>query len=342
MQQKIKFKKIRIEASSVCQLKCPSCPTASKAIYPTIGKGFLRLIDFCKLIDENAWIKEIELSNYGEIFLNPDLLDIMKYAYEKKVKLTADNGVNLNTARKEVLEGLVKFKFKSMTCSIDGTTNESYAKYRTGGNYDTVINNITSINNFKKIYRTKYPILSWQFILFGHNEKELLEARSTAKSFGMNFRAKLSWDNELSPSSPEIAMKEFFITSREEYKKKYGIDIMQHICHQLWDEPQINWDGKVLGCCRNYWKDFGGNVFNDGFIETLNNEKMNYAKGMLLGINEERDDIPCTTCDIYLTMKANAKWLDRSIGKKMYVKLYKLIPRRIKLVIRKIRNRKSY
>ena len=87
---------------------------------------------------------------------------------------------------------------------------------------------------------------------------------------------------------------------------------MQEICHQLWDHPQINWDGKVLGGCRNFWGDFDGNVFRDGLIDALNNEKINYARDMLLGNNKERDDIPCTTCDIYLGMKAKGKWLVRN------------------------------
>ncbi len=86
---------------------------------------------------------------------------------------------------------------------------------------------------------------------------------------------------------------------------------MQDICHQLWDMPQINWDGKNLGCCRNFWGDFGGNAFTNGLEACLNSEKMSYARDMLLGLKEARDDIPCTTCNIYLSMKSEKKWLPR-------------------------------
>jgi hypothetical protein len=71
---KIKPTQIRLEVSSLCQLRCPSCPTTSKAIHPAVGSGFLKLRDFQSLLDQNPWIREIELSNYGEIFLNPHLL----------------------------------------------------------------------------------------------------------------------------------------------------------------------------------------------------------------------------------------------------------------------------
>ena len=95
---------IRLEASSACQLRCHDCPNASKAILPTVGRGFLRLSDFQKFLDKNPWIARIELSNYGEIFLNPDLLAIIKHAYDRKVVLTADNGANLNNVKSSVLE----------------------------------------------------------------------------------------------------------------------------------------------------------------------------------------------------------------------------------------------
>jgi hypothetical protein len=58
---------------------------------------------------------------------------------------------------------------------------------------------------------------------------------------------------------------------------------MHSICHELWDMPQVNWDGKVLGCCRNFWGDFGGNAFTDGLIESLNNEKIAYARKCCAG-----------------------------------------------------------
>ena len=70
---------------------------------------------------------------------------------------------------------------------------------------------------------------------------------------------------------------------------------MAGLCHGLWDLPQVNWDGKMLGCCVNYWGDFGGNVFRDGLLATINGDKMRYARDMLLGHRSARDDIPCAT-----------------------------------------------
>ncbi len=310
---KRKPSKIRLEASSICQLRCPSCSTASKANRPVVGSGFLKLSDFKKVLDENTWLREVELSNYGEIFLNPDLLEIIKCAYERGVILRADNGVNLNNVKESVLEGLVKYQFRSMTCSIDGASNETYQLYRVKGDFGAVIENVRKINRFKQQHRSDYPQLTWQFVVFGHNEHEIPTAKQLASDLGMKFCLKLSWDAGFSPiRDQEFVKKEVGATSRDEFRKKYGADYIQGICHLLWDAPQINWDGKVLGCCRNIWGDFGReNAFEDGLLNSINSEKIEYARGMLLGKKVAREDIPCTTCSIYLGMRADGKWLQR-------------------------------
>ena len=312
MAARIAPKRIRLEASSFCQLRCPSCPTTTKAIDPVVGKGFLRAENFRRLLDENPSLAEIELSNYGEIFLNPEMLQIMAYAHERGVRLTANNGVNLNNVRDDVLEGLVKYRFQRLNCSIDGASQETYSKYRVRGSFDTVIANIRKINEFKKRYKSDLPALAWQFIVFGHNEHEIVAAGKLAASLNMTFRTKLSWDDGFS----DVQDKEHVgrlnglgVTSRKEYREKFGHDYMGRICTQLWLLPQVNWDGKMLGCCRNFWGDFGANAFTDGLMDSVNSEKMVYAREMLLGEKPPRDDIPCTTCEIYLGMKADGKFL---------------------------------
>jgi MoaA/NifB/PqqE/SkfB family radical SAM enzyme len=295
-----KPREIRLEASSICQLKCPSCPRFTSIFQATIGNGFLKFEDFQKLIDHNPRIACIELSNYGEIFLNPDLIEILRYAHVQNVTLNA-RGVNLNDAKEDVLEGLVKYKLRNLICSIDGASNDTYKIYSIKGNLENVILNIRKINLLKKKYQSEYPFLYWQFVIFGHNEHELPIARRMAADLGMHFIPKLSWDEDFSPIKDAEFVKQetgLNIVSRKEYKQRYGADLMQWICNNLWDDPQINWDGKVLGCCRNFWGDFGGNAFRDGFMIAVNNEKIQYARDMLLGRKVARDDIPCFSCDI--------------------------------------------
>jgi MoaA/NifB/PqqE/SkfB family radical SAM enzyme len=221
-----------------------------------------------------------------------------------------------------VLEALVRCNFRNLTVSIDGASNETYKVYRVNGNFEAVINNIKKINYFKKKYRSKYPHLLWQFVVFGHNERELPKARKLAAKLNMGFRPKLSWDPNFSPVRDENLVREELglkAASRKEYRKKIGFSYDYGMCHALWENPQINWDGKVLGCKRNFWADFGGNVFQDGLMKAVNNEKMIYSRNMLLGRKKPRDDIPCNTCEVYLGMSKNGQWLKRGYSRLLYL-----------------------
>jgi sulfatase maturation enzyme AslB (radical SAM superfamily) len=310
--KRIEPRRIRIEASSFCQLRCPSCPTTSGHIHPAIGSGFLKFEDFRELLESNPALEQVELSNYGEVFLNPQLLRILELAHQKDVAISIRNGANLNHVKDDVLEGLVKYRVRILSCSIDGATPESYRKYRVRGNFDRVIRNIETINSYKQRYQSALPKLAWQFVVFGHNEHEIPIARKMAAKLGMEFRTKLTWDEKFSP----IRDKEFVrvqtgwqSVTRHEHEQTHGEKFGSAICHQLWDAPQINWDGKIIGCCRNFWGDFGSNAFTDGLMNSVNNEKMIYAREMLSGRKPARDDIPCTTCEIYIAMRNRSKFM---------------------------------
>ena len=254
----------------------------------------------------------MELSNYGEVLLNRELLAILEHAWTRGVEVRIANGVNLNHAGDAVLEGLVRFGVTAMTVSIDGASEETYRVYRVGGSFERVIANVRRINHFKALHGATFPKLSWQFIAFGHNQHEIEKARALAAELRLKFHVKLSWDDDVSPiSDPDMVRRETGAATRAEFAAAFGTDYMGHICHQLWDDPQINWDGRVLGCCRNFWGDFGGNAFADGLDASINGEGISHARAMLQGKAAARDGIPCTTCSLYQDMQKSGQWLKR-------------------------------
>lgn len=306
--------RIRLEASSFCQLRCPSCPTTTGHIHPAVGSGFLKFNDFKTLVELNPGLERIELSNYGEIFLNPQITQILEYAHLAGVGIALQNGANLNHVKDEALEALVKYRVQVLTCSIDGASPETYRVYRVRGDFDAVIANIREINLHKQRYGSDLPRLIWQFVVFGHNEHEIPLARDMAASLGMEFHTKITWDGEFSPVRDKAfvrAQTGSRSVTRDEFEKERGEKYGRSICLQLWDDPQINWDGKVLGCCRNFWGDFGGNAFSEGLNASLNHEKMIYARNMLTGRLPPREDIPCTTCEMYHSMRDSSTFIKR-------------------------------
>jgi MoaA/NifB/PqqE/SkfB family radical SAM enzyme len=309
-------KKVSLDASTVCQLNCKTCPNGTDKFKNGVGIGFLKFADFKAFIDKYPKIKSIGLSNWGEMLLNPELISIMEYAFEKGIKLTANGGVNFNNVDDKVLNTLVRTKFNAITFAIDGCSQDTYQQYRINGNYDRVINNIRKLVRLKLKYNSHYPILRWQYISFGFNQHEIKKAKSFASELGLKFNLKLSWDDlygfdSFSPVlDSEITKIEsgLGVSNREEYYKKYLKNYTAQYCLYLWNHPHINFDGKLLGCSINYWGHYG-NVFDSDLFSLLNGEQMAYARQMLRGKVTERSDIPCTNCPVYKRRKKRKEWV---------------------------------
>ena len=256
---------IRIEACSICQLRCPLCSNSSPE--SIVGKGKLKLEDFKRLINDNPSILKVELGNKGEVFLNNELAEIIRYAYEKNITTSIGQGVNLNNASDEALEALVKNQTYRLRVSIDGATQETYRKYRIGGDLKQVIRNIYKINALKEKYHSCRPVLVYQFIVFGHNEHEMGRAMTLARMLKMNIHFKLNRFPETFPvKNRELVKRYVGYFDRNEFFQKEGREYSRQTCFQLWKSPQVNWDGKLLGCVPNTWAVFAENVFTDDLM----------------------------------------------------------------------------
>jgi len=277
------------------------------------GTGYLKFCDFKKFIDKYPNFKHVELAGKGEVFLNPELNKIIEYAYKNGVGLSACTGVNLNTVGEETIEYLAKYKFGTIVVSIDGATNDTYSIYRIGGNFDGVIGNIKKINYYKQKYNTKYPELVWKFIIFGHNEHEIPEARKMAKELGMGFTTMWNCNSSYSPvKNSEFVKAQCKYSSRQDYESSEKTYSCSHSCEQLWKSPQINWDGMLQGCAyTSYPFLYPVNVFEIGLEKSLKNEKFVYAKEMLLGRISAVEGVPCSNCDVYKWRRDNRRFLNQ-------------------------------
>lgn len=299
---------VRLEASSRCQLRCPLCITGDRRTREpgaTVGWGDLKPDAFVRFLDAHPGVRHVELSNYGEIPLNRALPRIIELAHERGVTLAAANGVNLNHISDELIETMVRCSFRRLKVSIDGASQASYEVYRRGGSFERVIENIRRINRAKARAGAKFPRLKWQFIVFGHNEHEIARARRLADELGMRIKFKINYDPRSFPlRNPARVRHELdgAPLSVDEYERRSDLPYSP-ACRQLWLSPQINWDGKLLGCCVNHYGDFG-NVFESGLDALLASERYRYARRMVLGLAGPRDDVPCTRCQRYRGIKA--------------------------------------
>lgn len=306
-----KIKELSIDLSTICQLRCVECSTSKGITHSGIvGKGQLRFHDFVRLINENPEIKRLEMSNWGEIFLNKDIYKIMEYAYDHNVTLYCGNGTNFNDVSEDVLEGLVKFRVEYLNISIDGASQETYSIYRRGGDLNKVLGNIQRLNYYKRIYCSEFPKLSWQFVIFGHNEHEIPLVRALCNDLNMVFNPKLNYSNFSPVKDKEYVRVEsgLGVADRDEYREKYKTDYKAP-CYHCFSSPQINWNGDILGCSVNKWNSMG-NIFDTPISQWQQSEIFKALVSALFQGRSTDVDLPCKRCPNYEKVKKNPLTID--------------------------------
>ena len=301
--------KVWIDVSTHCQLNCSACYMRhnTERVTSTLGFGNCRFADFKKFLDDNPRIHLIEISNNGEPFLNPELADILRYAHARQVSIMIRNGANFNYVTDEVAELLVKTQVKYISISLDGATQETYAKYRRNGQMDQVIANIRKVNEFKKKYHSRYPVLAWKFILMNHNQHEVAKAKEMAHELGMEIVYRRTWETGFKvvedPAWLQKVTGMHFIDNAS-LEQKTQKSFNYSVCLQPFFEPCINWDGRLLGCCMAWRENFHINVFKEGLSKALASDIMVNARRMMLGEEMPRYmETPCIVCSNYKKMR---------------------------------------
>ena len=186
----------------------------------------------------------------GEPYLNPDFLDMVKYAAQKKIyTATSTNAHYLsdNNAKRTVESGLDR-----LIISIDGTTQEVYEQYRIGGKLEKVLEGARNIIKWKKELKSKTPFVFFQFLVVKPNEHQVEDIKRLAKETGVDevrFKTAQVYDYKNDPNQLIPVNKKY-----SRYKKnkngEYEIknDLNNH-CWRLWHAPVITWDGLVVPCC---------------------------------------------------------------------------------------------
>ncbi|MBI2571583.1 MAG: hypothetical protein HYV63_31620 [Candidatus Schekmanbacteria bacterium] len=178
-----------------------------------------------------------------------------------------DEGANFNDTPDASLEALVRYQARVVRIPMDGATNETYKIYRRGGDLKTVIGNARKLLDIKQRLGSPYPKVTLQFVVFGHNEHQIPHIKILAKILGLPVKFKLSWSSSYSPIRDEERVRAAIgFADRAEWLVSVGRYYYRHQCYQMWCSPQVNWDGKFLGCTRNVYRAYDGNVFAKDFM----------------------------------------------------------------------------
>jgi len=186
----------------------------------------------------------------GEPYLNPDFLEMVKYASSKKIYTATSTNAHYLTeknAKRTIESGLDR-----LIISIDGTTQESYQQYRVGGNLQKVLEGTANIVKWKKELKSKTPFIVFQFLVVQPNEHQVEAIKKLGKEIGVDdvwFKTAQVYDFENDPNR--------LIPSIDKYSRyqklpdgsyKFKGSLANH-CWRLWHDPVITWDGLVAPCC---------------------------------------------------------------------------------------------
>lgn len=285
---------ISIEPTTSCNLRCPECPSGLRKFTRPIG--MLEPAFFRSAID--AIYKElIYLTFYfqGEPYLNPNFLDMVKYASQKKIYTSTSTNAHYLTeeqAIKTVQSGLDR-----LIISIDGTTQEVYQQYRVGGSLEKVIEGTKNIVAAKKQLHSKTPHLVFQFLVVKPNEHQLNDVEELAKELEVDevvFKTAQVYDFE--NGNPLIPTNEKYSRYKKLANGKYVIkNELLNQCWRMWSACVITWDGIVVPCC--FDKDAKhqlGDLKTQSFKELWHSEKYQGFRQSLLRSRKEIDI--CQNC----------------------------------------------
>jgi radical SAM protein with 4Fe4S-binding SPASM domain len=234
---------------------------------------------FTRAIDQlHPYVWQLNLFYLGEPFLCENLPAMIRYAHAHRMNVSVSS--NLTTLDERMADQLIAEKLDHLIVSLDGTTQESYTKYRIGGNYQTVLDNIILLNEKKKQKASPHPRIEIQFVIFKHNEREIPRIKELARQLGVGiyFReGTLGGRGQSPPLSKDFQLAEKWLSPNKDFRREYDYFdrkpyIQEGICGYLWRVATINWDGSVFPCCWVFEsKHSFGNIMEQSFEEIWNN-----------------------------------------------------------------------
>ena len=220
--------RLYVECTAACNISCDqACCAPETGITRTRQAGMLDFDLFKRVMDEaGPSLQRIDFFNYGEAFLHKRAVEMCEYikaTFPHIYLYTSTNGLAFS---EEQVRRLIRSGIDEVTFSIDGSTSESYAKYRKRGDFDKAVRNLRMATAEKRSVRRDVPVINWRYILFVHNDsdEQMARARTLAADIGVD---RLCW--ELT-DHPENLFSRRFIP---------GSPDLAAIQHEIWDHNNL-------------------------------------------------------------------------------------------------------
>ncbi len=244
-----------IEIVRACNLRCPMCPAGNGRadLYPPLPLTLFE--DIVAALVATVW--KALLYNYGEPLLHPHLLAIVGAAKARGLERVeiATNGTLMTSA---LAAGLVSSGLDFLRFSIDGATQESYAKYRLGGDVEVVWRNLEAVRQAREAAGAEKPVLEAQCVVSRYNETEMDLFRRLALKAGADqvrfktFNALMSGPGRADEGRRFLPRDEALSRYRDYGELAVEESFRLADCHWPWERVVINADGSIVPCCYDF------------------------------------------------------------------------------------------
>lgn len=264
-----------VEPTNICTVRCPYCRTGAGD--NELKPGTMPFPLFKKIFDD---LKDdlimVRLDGAGEPFINPVIAEMISYCNTHGVATTMST--NLQNCDEIALERVVRAGLDYLICSIDGTTQEVYEKYRVNGSLEKCLTNLRALADIKKRLGVRHPYTDWQFLIFDHNVHQLDEVKemvvdSGADRLSLNDVRPQTWKKELAGDPPAT-------------------------CYWFYKAVNVTYDGAVRACCSDgmgHHFEFGSLV-DQSFDDVWNGEAQQQARRIFVDAHEVPEAIRGAKC----------------------------------------------
>ncbi len=281
---------LSLEPTSICNLRCPECPSGNGSL--TRKKGFLSVSLAREVIEQQAQhLSYLQLYLQGEPFLHPELPEIIEIANQSNLYTSiSTNAQHLST---DNIKQLLDAGLHKIIISMDGFTQDTYGKYRVGGDVNKVKKVLEDLAKFKKQRKSRLPFIELQCLVFKHNEHEIEALKDYAKQQSVNkFTLKRAQIYHAQRKTSWLPVN----TKFSRYNEQGNAKTKSQACSRLWTTLVITWEGTVIPCCFDKDAHYAvSNLSNTPIIEAWKNQSFNQLR---LRVLHNRQDIPmCANCD---------------------------------------------
>lgn len=254
---------LEVELSSVCNLRCPLCPSGKNILQR--DKRMMDMDLYSRLMDEiGPYLLCVFLWAWGEPLLYPKLSKAIRIATDHGViPIVSTNGQNL--AEERILAELIQEPPVYLIVAIDGLTDETNSAYRIGARLERTLDGVHRLLDIKRERKQKLPILHMRYLAMKHNQHELKNVESFARDHGFDMLSIRGLS--ILDSNDEVAyqklMPDLDTFQAYDYDADQRVKRDDFICQMAFCFPVVLADGSVVACDEDYNAEHSYGRFDD-------------------------------------------------------------------------------